>query len=70
MYHGWKKSNLFFISRENVVYDGAVKLEWTLGCQDIFWHVGELGLNFTFHFASIFQLGTMGVFFLNEITYI
>lgn len=63
MYHGWKKSSLFFISRENVVYDCAVDLEWTLPCQAIFWHAAELVLNLTFRFANIFQLSTMGVFF-------
>lgn len=62
MYHGWKKSNLFFISKENVVYDCAVNLEWTLFCQASFWHAGKLVLNLTFYFANIFQFSTTGVF--------
>lgn len=70
MYHGWKKSNLFFISRENVVYVCAVNLEWTLLCQAIFWHTAELVFNATFYFANIFKFGIIGVFFFNEITYI
>ena len=61
MYHGWKKSNLFLISRENVVYDCAVNLEWTVLCQAIFWHALELVLNVTSYFANSFQLGITGV---------
>ena len=57
MYHSWKKSNLFLISRENVVY--AVNLEWTVLCQAIFWHTLELVFNLTSYSANNFQLGKL-----------